>query len=131
MSYLKRTADGRVIMPTFPQLKEQFNSVQAEIDFLNKEVIPALKKQNFPKSLGLYTKLIIAATMNNDFLPDVPKRELKYAKYFGYNGTVCFFRREEFMFDYDLTAEGKERLATIEEFESLPDAIRDNCVIER
>ena len=130
MSNLKRTPDGRVIMPTFPALRRQLNGIQEEIKWLNDNVLPALRNIGLEPGAGLTWRLIQRAATCKDFLQDVPKRALQYDKYITFQGKVCVFRERDFYFAYSLTADGKERLAAIKEFEELPIEEQDAAVIE-
>ena len=131
MSHLKRTEDGRVIMPTFPKLQAQINAAKEEINFLNKEIIPALRERGLTQGTGINCKLILTAAESHLFLPELPKKSLQFKQYIGFNNKVCYFKEEQFMFAYDLTQDGKDRLAAINEFEELPERLQISCVIER
>jgi hypothetical protein len=130
MSHLQRTPDGRVIMPTFPALRRQLNVIHEEIRWLNENVLPALRNIGLEPGAGLNWRLILKAATCKDFLQDVPKRALQYDKYISFQGKVCVFRERDFYFAYSLTADGKERLAAIKEFEELPIDEQDAAVIE-
>ncbi len=131
MSHLKRTSDGRYIMPTFPELRKKINAVQEEINFINEKVLPALRAVGLVPGAGLNCALILKATESADFLPDIPKRPLQYRKYIGFQGRACYFMEKDFMFEYDLTQDGQDRLAAMKEFEELPESLQNSCVIER
>ncbi len=131
MSHLQRTPDGRVIMPTFPALRRQLNVIHEEIRWLNENVLPALRNIGLEPGAGLNWRLILKAATCKDFLQDVPKRALQYDKYISFQGKVCVFRERDFYFAYSLTADGKERLAAIKEFEQLPIEEQDAAVIEQ
>ena len=130
MPFLKQTQDGRYIMPTFPALHRQLNAIHEEIEWLNKNALPALRNIGLEPGAGLNWRLILKAVSCKDFLPSVPKRPLQYSKYIGFQGRKCYFREKDFFFEYDLTADGKERLAAIKEFEELPIDEQDAAVIE-
>lgn len=131
MSYLKKNTDGRYIMPSFPELRKKINAAQEEIEFINKEVIPELRNIGLVPGSGLNCALILKAAESPSFLPSVPKRTLQYRKYIGFQGRACYFLEKDFMFEYDLTQDGKDRLAAMREFEELPEALQNSCVIER
>lgn len=131
MSHLKRTPDGLYIMPTFPELRRKINAIQEEVDFINKEVLPALRNIGLVPGAGLNCTLILKATECKDFLPSIPKRSLQYRKYIGFQGRACYFLEKDFMFEYDLTQDGKDRLAAMKEFEELPESLQNSCIIER
>ena len=130
MSHLRRTPDGRVILPTFPALRRQIAAIEEEIKWLNDNVLPALRNIGLEPGAGLNWRLILKAATCKDFLQDVPKRALQYDKYISFQGKVCVFRERDFYFAYSLTADGKERLAAIKEFEQLPIEEQDAAVIE-
>lgn len=134
MSRLKKDEFGNVIIPTFPDLTRKLNAAQEEAEWITREVLPKLREV-FPadsgKRTGLTTQIIRRAVEIREFMPDVPKRDLRYAKFLVFRGRAMVLDRESFMFDYDLSAEGIERKETIKEFESLPDSVKKHAIVQR
>ena len=130
MSNLRRTPDGRVIMPTFPALRRQLNAISEEIKWLNDNVLPALRNIGLEPGAGLNWRLILKAATCKDFLVNVPKRALQYDKYISFQGKACIFREKDFYFEFNLTADGQARLAAIKEFEELSAEEQSTAVIE-
>lgn len=129
MSNLRRTADGRVILPTFPALRRQIAAIEAERDWLNEAVLPALRNIGLEPGAGINWRLIVKAATCKDFLPSVPKRTLQYERFLRFQGRSVFFCEKDFFFEFDLTADGKERLAAIKEFEELSAEEQSTAVI--
>lgn len=129
MSHLKRTPDGRVIMPTFPALRRQIEAIEKERNWLNEAVLPALRNIGLEPGAGINWRLIVKAATCKDFLPSVPKRTLQYERFLRFQGRAVYFCEKDFFFEFDLTADGKERLAAIKEFEELSAEEQSTAVI--
>jgi len=129
MSHLKRTPDGRVIMPTFPALRRQIAAIEAERDWLNNNTVQYLRNIGLEPGAGLTWAIIKKAATSSIFLPDAPKRALQYERFLSFQGRTVFFRKEDFYFSYNLTADGQARLAALKEFEELSPEEQDTAVL--
>jgi len=128
---LEYTDEGRVIYPSFPHLQGQIRAAQMEVDWINTEILPAVKGRLSAIEENIPCKYILMAAQNESFFPGLSKRSLSFERFIFYNGKKVYFDHDKFMAYYDLTKEGKDRLQTLEEFEALPDNIKQLSIIQR
>lgn len=115
--------------PSFPLLEKKLQSVQDELQYLNKTVIPFMRSHGYDAKSGRmsWTEVKRAATCK-EVCPEVEKRSLQYEEFFSFTGYAVSFKEDLFMKWYDSTEEGQERLFVLECAEECPKSFISYCL---